>query len=122
MRKLIFVLAAIVGLAATGSADDLYKVTLGSNAEAEWLRAAEVDALVWVGGGYLVLANERASIQIQQSDLTADLIATGISRDQLALDQREDRNRCQKIGCDLSGVRLHPAPTDDSSNLDTFLG
>ena len=108
MRKLLHIFVTVACLAATSGADDLYKVTLHSNTQAQLLISTGAEPLVWVGGGYLILADDNASAQIRQSELDAHLITSDIRRDQLALDGRKDRKNVDRYELlyEEEGVRL----------------
>ncbi len=95
MKKLI--IFAVLGLLITGSgeAEDLYKVTLYSQHQAEMLKSSGVDVLFWVRGGYLLLADGSQSQSLKQGGLDLELLASDVRRDQLAIDGRFDRKNAE---------------------------
>ncbi len=93
MKKFLILFILFFSTAVTALADDLYKVNLRSAREAESLRALGVEALLWVDGGYLVLADHRQSEAIRQQGFDFALVASDIRRERLVLDGRmDDRN------------------------------
>jgi aminopeptidase YwaD len=78
-------------LSITATASDLYKVFVRSQADAELLTSAGVEAVLRVEGGYLVLADDRAVKIIHSSKLESHLLASGIDKNQLAIDKSHDR-------------------------------
>lgn len=97
MKKLILISTLTVCLAATAAADDLYKVILHSSADAEMLKAINADVILRVQNGYVILADEAASNSLQESGLDAELLASDVRRDQLAIDGRHDRKNAERF-------------------------
>ncbi|UCD65065.1 MAG: hypothetical protein JSW34_06440, partial [Candidatus Zixiibacteriota bacterium] len=97
MKKVILVFILLLGLPPAGHSDDLYKVTLHRQADADLLNSIGVEPLVWVGGGYLVLADASASQRIRQSALDAELVGSGITAGELAMDGRLDRKNTKRF-------------------------
>ncbi|MBU0982964.1 MAG: M28 family peptidase, partial [candidate division Zixibacteria bacterium] len=69
---------------------DLYKVLIQSSQDADLLRETRVDPIVRVSDGYLVLADGEVS-GLTGSGLSAELIASKVTRRELAIDGRLDR-------------------------------
>lgn len=102
-------------LAAAGSfAADLYQVNLESKHDADKLANLNVDPLVPLQHGYLVLADAAA---LSASGLEVKLIATGLSRDELALDNRLDRKNMAHFPLlfEEDNLRLYRADLDELS-------
>ncbi|UCD65063.1 MAG: M28 family peptidase [Candidatus Zixiibacteriota bacterium] len=97
MRSTCLVLTIIIGLAANGLAEELYKVSLHSQNDAELLKGLEVETVLWVRGGYLVLADNEASRRLEASGLDFDLVASSVSREQLWMDGRRDRKNAERF-------------------------
>ncbi|MBD3219160.1 MAG: M28 family peptidase [candidate division Zixibacteria bacterium] len=70
---------------------DLYKVTISSKIEADKLRALEVEPVIRLNDGYMVIAEQEAVSELLSSGLKSELISRDISRDELAVDNRMDR-------------------------------
>jgi len=77
-------------------ARDLYKVTVTSETEAELLRVMAVEPVVPVRDGYLVLAASDVAEQLRTAKLSIQFIAADVEIDQLAADQRFDRENVKK--------------------------
>jgi aminopeptidase YwaD len=85
-------------LIASGSVlgGDLYKVVVQSRSAAEDLAETGTEPVVRTADGYLVLADADASRRLAESGLDFTLLATDISKDELALDMRfDDVNRAR---------------------------
>jgi len=110
MRRTIAI-ALILGVTLTGSAagDNLYKVTVQSQSEASKLQAAGVDPLVRLNRGYLVLADAAAAQTLEATGLERELLAGDVSRDNLALDNRTDRENVDRYDLlyEEGGLRLY---------------
>lgn len=111
---------------------DLYKVMLKSESDANTLRELGVKAVLRLTDGYLVLTDPESKSLLQNSGLEIKLIATDISKDQLALDiawdgrnldkyeliYQEDDVRVIKVESQLlekysEDTRISPILTDD---------
>jgi hypothetical protein len=90
VRHALFVTTVFLLLSGSSLADDLYWVGLGNRSDAMALRASAVEALCWVDGGYLVLAEGESGELIVQSGLEYKLLAEDVSKEQLAFDWRMD--------------------------------
>jgi len=108
VRYIISLLLCTLVLFQGSNGADLYKVNINSQADADALRAMNVEPLVWVDDGYLVLADRTSADQIARSHLDALLLAEDVSKDQLALDGRLDgRNAARyRVIYEADGVRL----------------
>ncbi|UCE24988.1 MAG: M20/M25/M40 family metallo-hydrolase [Candidatus Zixiibacteriota bacterium] len=95
MKILITTTIFILCLTVTAVSDDLYQVTISSSTEAATLRGIQADILLALSDGYLVLADRGESDAILQSGLQAQLLATGVARDWLAIDARRDRKNAE---------------------------
>lgn len=108
MRRIGIALCLAIAFSQPGQAADLYKVNLYSQKDAETLRNLNVEPLVWVDGGYLVLADEAASERLGSSRLQALLMATDVSKDRLAFDGRMDNLNAARyrVLYQAEGIRL----------------
>ena len=97
MKKLIIAALVVFCFSSGAIADNLYKVTLHSHKQAETLEAMDVEVLMWVRGGYLVLASDGQSEAFDIVGLDTELLASGLRRDQLAMDGRFDRKNAEKF-------------------------
>ncbi len=94
--KSLIVLTLLL-LAASGAlADDLYEVLIGNETSAALLREAGVEPVYRLNDGYLVLAGEEAAEALLSSGLETRLVARAINKDQLAVDQRFDRQNIER--------------------------
>ena len=86
MGKLL-VTALILGLTAVNVlGGDLYKVKVASESDARLLRQTGAAGLVLVTDGYLVLTDSLSGARLQNSSLEFSLLATDITREELAFD------------------------------------
>ena len=97
MKKWIFILVLSISIAVPVLADDLYKVTLHNNRDADILRSINADIVMPVSDGYLVLADADQSGMLLQSSLDIELLASGLRREQLAIDGRFDRKNADRF-------------------------
>jgi hypothetical protein len=114
MKKTLLTL--LLGLILVGSAvaDDLYKVTLESHADAGLLIETGAEAIIRLDNAYLVLADEAAARALESSGLQIEFIEGGLQKSGLALDGRMDRANVEKyrIVFELDGLRLFEADID----------
>lgn len=87
IKKLSLVLLYLL-VSSTLYAASLYEVMVTSREEAVDLSACEVDALLAVDGGYLVLASGESETLLLNSGLSFRLVARNVEHENLALDQR----------------------------------
>ncbi len=111
--RLVVLLAAI--LSAVGEAADLYRVDITSHRDALALRQADVDALLRLSDGYLVLVDADVAARLTGTGLRCDLIAVGLGREHLALDIRQDESDVGRypLVFEEKGVRLVRADPHD---------
>ncbi len=126
MKQLVIITALGLLLVNSGAADDLYKVTLHSHEDAQSLRATGVEALLWVDGGYLVLAEGEQSSLLRQAGLDIGLLASDVQRHELALDRRRDPKNAERFEVIYAadGVRLlrvDPVSLSDPANRSELL-
>ncbi len=119
MCRMLLVFITLLLTFEFGFADDLFKVNLHSRADAEKLRSTGVEPIVQAAGGYVVLADDAGAEKLRQSDLDFKLLASGVSKDQLAFDNRlDDKNaRKHRVLFEAEQVRLlliKPDPTSPS--------
>ncbi len=108
MKHGLLILAVLLTMSAPASAGDLYEVKLTGPADAQTLKNTGVEPLIWIEGGYLVLADENASARLRQSDLNYQLLASSINKEELALDSRFDdiNSRQYRTLYEKQGIRL----------------
>ncbi len=121
VNKSVFIVTAVLTLAAGAETADLYKVLISSHSEAAALSATGVDALLKVHDGYLVLIPPGEEHCLAESGLRFRLIATDVAREHLALDVRLDslnRERFQPVYEEgrLRLLRVDPAEIRDSGD------
>jgi hypothetical protein len=98
MRKTLSVIVGLL-LVTFGSAvaDNLYKVDIQSEQQAAVLASSRVDPVYRGFNSYLVLADETAAQGLTGAGLDLTLVASGVTRDELALDGRLDRSNVGKF-------------------------
>ncbi len=108
MKRGLITLAIILTLSSTALPDDLYKVAISSASQAYDLKNTGVEPLTRLSDGYLVLANENAAEKLKNTSLDFTLIASGVSKDQMAFDGllNNDNARRYKVLFEQEGVRL----------------
>lgn len=90
LRPLLLI-PAILLLSGAVSADDLYKVRIGSADEARRLSAAGIEPVIRLDDGYLVLVSPSSVASKDESGLSFSLVARDVERSRLAVDNRHDR-------------------------------
>jgi len=90
---IVFLVLSISGIAFGA---DLYKVEIRGTGDAQVLSSIEVEPVARTADGYLVLAEAYAARQLTESGLAIEHIASGITREQLAMDRRRDRLNVEK--------------------------
>jgi hypothetical protein len=90
------ILFLILTVAAVADAGDLYKVIITSNEDVELLESLNVEPVLRLHDGYLVLADGSAAIVIESRLSSAQLVISAIEFDQLAIDGRHDRGNIGK--------------------------
>ncbi len=90
MNRLSLLLLAMLITATTGVAGDLYKVDVTSESDAEQLDATGVEPIARLTDGYLVLTDAKSAARLEATDLKPVLLAAGVRKDELALDNRLD--------------------------------
>ncbi|MCP4566542.1 MAG: M28 family peptidase, partial [FCB group bacterium] len=95
-RRFLLSALLLITLTAAASAGDLYKVTLGSHADADILRATGVEPVLVLNDGYLIMTDSDTQEALFSSGLNTELIAADIALDQLALDHHFDRENTKQ--------------------------
>ncbi len=85
-KRIVLTVTAFLGLIGSGQAADLLNVPVGSHYDAQALRATGAAPVLRTTDGYLVLVDAQASELLAESGLEFTTLATGIEREQLALD------------------------------------
>ena len=78
MRKyvVVFVWLIVTASAHTVSGEDLYRVAVRSQEDAARLIAANVDAVLRIASGYLVLADHGTASALEQDGIPIQLVAS----------------------------------------------
>jgi len=116
-------LTTCLSLSAVG--EDLYKVSVSSQAEADRLAATGVEPILIIKDGYLVLADSKQADLLAGSKLDVEHIAGDVTAETLALDNRRDDKNQQRYETvyEIDGLRLFRVDgakslaTDDGSSL-----
>ncbi len=110
LSRLLLLIAAALVTAAAGRARsaDLYEVLLHSHKDAAALRQSNADVLMSTRGGYLILADARVSAALLDVGLDARLIASDVTRSEIAIDRRRDRRNAERyeVLFEQGGLRL----------------
>lgn len=88
MLKFVTILTLL--LTSTGMAADLVKVTLDNRGDAQLLRSFSPNAVLRTNTGYLLIAEPATTAKLSASSLKVEVVASDVSRDELALDLRLD--------------------------------
>lgn len=96
MKRLLLMAMIIAAGACPAQSEDLYHVTVASHSDAERLRSLDVQPVMVVSDGYLVLADERASARLDASGLEIQLLATEVTIDNLGIDRAKQRKTSDK--------------------------
>ena len=113
IRNAILVLAMAVSIASSLHADDLLRVAVSSEQDAQVLRDAGVEPVLVLSDGYLILADRGAAATIGTHGLKTELVAAGITLDQLAIDYRLDRENVKRYQMifEQDNLRLFRVPS-----------
>jgi len=90
MSKLSLIVLAVLIMAGPVVAGDLYKVDVTSENDAEQLDGVGVEPIARLSGAYIVLADGDAAVRLERLSLKRTLLAAGVNKDELALDNRLD--------------------------------
>ena len=90
------VIAVLCAFASPAQSADLYKVIVSDFNDAEVLKAVEVEPVLRVREGYLVLADAPAVERLNRSGLKIELIESNLTVEQLAIDARQDKKNVDK--------------------------
>ena len=108
VKKLFFGFILCLVLPVAGLGADLYKVYIHSQADAEKLIASGAEAVVQVRDGYLALADSAAAAQLSTSGLKTEMVASGLDKTQLALDNspRQSADKRYRVVFQEEQIRL----------------
>jgi hypothetical protein len=103
---------------------NLYRVLIKSHPDTEILAKGNVDPVLRVSGGYLVLGTAMSVKNLYDLGLTCDLIATDINRSRLALDFLRKRSRppLGQLIYDEAGLSLYRIEPDKIKGTDAGYG
>ncbi len=90
-RTILITLFAALMLCSGAVGADLYRVAVQSGTDAALLAKAEVEALVRIQDGYLVLADGEGLERLDKYGLTAQFLASDLTAEEIAVDGRLDR-------------------------------
>ncbi len=115
MKAFVIISILCLLLVPVAKSDDLYRVVINNPREAQILEASDTDILMSVSGGYLLLGSGNQTEALRKLGLELDLLASGVGRDQLALDGRFDRKNTGifEILYEEGRMRLLRVRTDD---------
>ncbi len=91
VNRILLTILCLIILTGGVLADDLYQVTLMSQHDADLLNRADITPVYRITDGYLILAGHKQAESLTSSGLTLDFLASDVSIDQLAIDNRPDR-------------------------------
>jgi hypothetical protein len=91
MKRVVLLLLLILGTAAQAMAVDLYQVIVREKLDAESLMASGASPILATRTGYLVLADPAQAEKLTSGSLQIILLATNVTKGELALDHRLDR-------------------------------
>jgi aminopeptidase YwaD len=97
MYKIVVGIFLSLLLCSSINAADLYRVWITDKDDAARLRETDAEAVARIAGGYLVLADSRASQAIETSGVRAELLAVGVEKDHLAIDIGHDRKVVRRL-------------------------
>ena len=124
IKKCVITTMLMVLLAVPLLAEDLYKVTVINNDNAEALSELGIDPFLRLNNGYLILAKEGHRAAFEKSDLEYHFIASGVERDHLALDISRDGSLAGKFQVifEEEGIRLLKVEPNDFSQNELYTG
>jgi len=113
IRKAILALAMGLSIASSIHADDLLRVAVSSDYDAQILRNAGVEPVLVLSDGYLILADRNAAAAIGAHGIKTELVADGITLDQLVIDHRLDRENVKRYQMvfEQDNLRLFRVPS-----------
>jgi len=100
-------------LGSAALAGDLYKAAVTSPKDAELLNSAGVEPVYRLSGAYLVLADDAAVDKLKSSGVNLTLLASNVSIDHLAIDNRLDRANVGRFDLvfEEGGLRVFRVPS-----------
>jgi len=114
MKKLIMVFLYIFIASLPVSARELYRVTICGEFDAISLNAIDMDVVMPVSGGYLVLVDFKAEEELDHLAIGHDLIASQIDFDQIAVENHRDALQGKQVQpiFEENGLRLYRLPAN----------
>ncbi|MEE9441743.1 MAG: M28 family peptidase [candidate division Zixibacteria bacterium] len=97
LKHLVITFTAIIWSGAATYAADLYKVDVTSLSDALILKSSMAEPIARLNDGYLVLIDESAAQQIENSGIRVHLLGKNISKNEIALDNRQDDENIGKF-------------------------
>ena len=124
LRVLVLLLLTLAMYTPATSAADLYRINVDSRADADALTALDLDLLLRLPDGYLVLAGPEDETRMAQAQLSFERIAADVDRRQVALDIRRDDINAERypVVFEHSGVRLLRVDIADLVEADASRG
>ncbi|MEE9443478.1 MAG: M28 family peptidase, partial [candidate division Zixibacteria bacterium] len=95
-KSIFFLILLVFSLNAFAISGDIYKVLINSQKEADILISTNVEPLVRIIGGYIVLADRQSSKLLLKSGLKLEFLARDIEKDDLYYDNSRDQSNIQK--------------------------
>ncbi len=90
-HAVVFAWILMTAFAQTAAGEDLYRVAVRSQDDAVRLVAADVDPVMCISSGYLILADRDAASALEQIGIPMQLLVSGVSKADLAVSVRDDR-------------------------------
>jgi hypothetical protein len=84
-------------LAPAAFSEDLYKVSVASENDARILSDLRIEPILRTNDGYLILINNKAAENLRNAGANIEILASNITRTQLALDNRLDKKNINKF-------------------------
>ncbi len=95
MNKIICLLGFLIAMSVAADAGDLYKIKITSSSEARLLRNSEIEPVFRLSGAYLVLSDSETAADLAASGLDMTFLASDIRLDEIAVDNRFDRENAK---------------------------
>ncbi|MFH1699151.1 MAG: M28 family peptidase [Candidatus Zixiibacteriota bacterium] len=91
MKNLYCVFFIVIFTFSLSLGDDLYKVKLRNQADAEYMNSSEVVSIAVLSRGYLIIADKLQSAALESQGIEISLIESDVEIDRLVFDMRYDK-------------------------------
>jgi hypothetical protein len=95
--RILMISSILLLLASLANSDDLYKIKIASENNAQILLYSGVEPVLRISDGYLALLNKERADELIGAGIEVELLATDINREQLAIDNRLDQKNKGKF-------------------------